>query len=434
MRNPKSAIKVRTPNDSFQPTTIMPGRKDNNMLHQEDSAVDSRGCCPVCGSGDVWTFVEIREVPVHSNVLLISHSEALSVPRGDLEMKCCRDCGHVYNGAFSSEDTKYCSDYENSLFFSETYRTYASSLAAELIERFDLHGRSVIEIGCGSGDFLKLLCEKGENDGIGFDPSALAGRSINSHRRINYVRDYYSGRYAHIAADFLCCRHVLEHVEFPLNFIKEIREALPAGKKVGLFFEVPDVMFMLKEHSSWDFIYEHCSYFSTSSLNRLFAMSGFKVSGMWRTFHDQFICACIEPANTGTTENEIASDRDKKDVLYHAELFCRIFQEQVQVWGERLQSMTKSQVRVVLWGAGSKGVTFLNILHRKGFIEYVVDINEQKIGKYVPGTGQRIVSPDFLKIYRPDVVILMNQAYETEVQKKVGEMNLSPKILLVNQL
>lgn len=95
----------------------------------------------------------------------------------------------MYNAAFSSEKTEYCLDYENSLFFSETYRTYATSLATELIERFDLHGRRIVEIGCGSGDFLKLLCEKGENDGIGFDPSALAGRSIDRHPRINFVRD-----------------------------------------------------------------------------------------------------------------------------------------------------------------------------------------------------------------------------------------------------
>ena len=151
---------------------------------------DLRGRCQVCGSGDAWTFAEIGGLPIHSNILALSRPEALRVPKGDLEMRCCRDCGHVYNAAFSSRETQYSSDYENSLFFSQTYSTYASSLATELIERFDLHGKRVVEIGCGSGDFLRLLCEKGGNDGIGFDPSASAGRSVAQHPRIIPLPDY----------------------------------------------------------------------------------------------------------------------------------------------------------------------------------------------------------------------------------------------------
>ena len=68
-----------------------------------------------------------------------------------------------------------------------------------------------------------------------------------------------------------------------------------------------------------------------------------------------------------------------------------------------------------MWGAGSKGVTFLNMIDSRYQIEYVIDINPRKHGKYIPGTGQKIVSPEFLREYIPDIVIVMNLIYENEI-------------------
>jgi SAM-dependent methyltransferase len=348
-------------------------------------------------------------------------------------MRCCRDCGHVYNAVFRYEETEYSSDYENSLFCSETYRAYAFSLASGLIERFHLRGKRVVEIGCGSGDFLKILCEQGGNEGFGFDPSASAGRAIDRHPGITFVRDCYSADHAHLQADLLCCRHLLEHIESPLKFLRGIKEALPNGKKTGLFVEVPDVMFILKEHSSWDLIYEHGSYFSRSSLDRLLSRCGFGRREIRRTFHDQFLCAFAEPGDSEKAAGRTTFDSERAGVVRHAEIFSAVFSEQVRLWEQELRSLERSEERVVLWGAGSKGVTFLNILKNRGSIAYVVDINERKHGRYIPGSGQKIVPPGFLKKYRPDAIILMNSAYDTEVRKTVGQMELHPKILLVNR-
>jgi SAM-dependent methyltransferase len=346
-------------------------------------------------------------------------------------MNCCRGCGHVYNAAFHPEETEYCSDYENSLFFSGKYAAYASSLAEGLVERFGLHGKRIVEIGCGSGDFLKLLCEKGGNEGIGFDPSAAAGGAIAGHPRITLIRDYYSSKHAHVDTDLVCCRHVLEHVESPLSFLNEIIRALPAGKKTALFFEVPEVMFILKDHSSWDLIYEHPSYFSTSSLHRLLSMAGCRVQAIWKSFHEQFLCVCAEPGSGDQRSKETAPDLDKAEVVHHAQVFYQVFRTQVATWEKRLNVMGQSKERVVLWGAGSKGVTFLNVLQGNSSVKYVVDINDRKHGKFIPGTGQAIVSPGSLKEYRPDTVILMNPAYEAEVLKELDRLNLNARVLPV---
>jgi hypothetical protein len=84
---------------------------------------------------------------------------------------------------------------------------------------------------------------------------------------------------------------------------------------------------------------------------------------------------------------------------------------------------------VIIWGAGSKGVTFLNIF-KKFNIDYAVDINPNKQGKYVPGSGQEIIPPKFLKTYKPDILIIMNPIYKKEIEKIIRDLKIKTKILL----
>jgi hypothetical protein len=84
----------------------------------------------------------------------------------------------------------------------------------------------------------------------------------------------------------------------------------------------------------------------------------------------------------------------------------------------------------VLWGAGSKGVSFLSTLDlTTDDVPYVVDLNPHKIGTFIAGTGQEIVAPDFLSDFRPDVVIIMNPVYRQEITQKLAALGLSPGIL-----
>lgn len=85
---------------------------------------------------------------------------------------------------------------------------------------------------------------------------------------------------------------------------------------------------------------------------------------------------------------------------------------------------------MVVWGAGSKGIAFLNTF-KDSNIEYAVDINPHKEGMYISGTGQRIVSPVFLKDYSPDAVIVMNPVYSLEIRKLAKELGLTVKFIYV---
>ena len=83
----------------------------------------------------------------------------------------------------------------------------------------------------------------------------------------------------------------------------------------------------------------------------------------------------------------------------------------------------------MIWGGGSKCVAFLNTLKVQDEIGCVVDINPLKEGTYLAGTGHLIVGPDFLSTYRPDVVILMNPIYSTEVRDQLEASQLHPELI-----
>jgi hypothetical protein len=87
--------------------------------------------------------------------------------------------------------------------------------------------------------------------------------------------------------------------------------------------------------------------------------------------------------------------------------------------------------RVVVWGSGGKGICFLNTLEAPDVFKLVVDINPDRQGRYMPGSGQRIVPPQTLPEYRPDVVVLTNPLYEPEIRATVAELGLACEFLTI---
>ena len=83
---------------------------------------------------------------------------------------------------------------------------------------------------------------------------------------LEIVKDYYSPKYSNYSADLLCCRHVLEHIFEPVQFINSIRTAMQNRKDAVLFFEVPNVLYTIRDLGIWDIIYEHFSYYNAFSI------------------------------------------------------------------------------------------------------------------------------------------------------------------------
>lgn len=389
--------------------------------------------CPVCARPKPQVFIEIPEIPTLSNVLLKTAEAARRWPKAPIRLGFCNGCGWIGNTAFDSHLLNYDERYENSLHYSAVFQKYAERLALSLWRRFRLKDKFLIEIGCGQGAFLRSLCELGGNRGVGFDPGFAPERArSNGSRNVRFVRDYYSPQYANLRCDFLCCRHVLEHIENPKVFLQDIRQTLGQYRQVKLYFEVPNALHMLRGRGIWDPIYEHHSYFSRYALRHLFVTSGFRVLEMREGFGQQFLCLHAGtrlggmeskgPSGQHTHLQRLADDTRNFSIAYRKKI------EETRAFLRESKRLGK---KVALWGAGSKGVNFLNVFRREEAVEFGVDLNPFKQGKYIPGTGQKIVAPEFLPKYRPDVVVVMNPIYRMEIAAKLAGLGLATEMYLV---
>ncbi len=394
------------------------------------NSVEESDRCPVCGSVGARVFWEAAGLPVHCHVLCRTQAQALGVERGDIRLAFCARCGLIFNRAFEPARMAYSPEYENALDYSPRFQQYAADLAERLIDRHGLCGRNIIEIACGRGEFLKLLCRQGGNRGVGFDPGAPAeSASEAGSGEVRFVRDYYTERYADTPADFVCCRHALEHIPEPVRFLGAVREAIGGRPEVGVFFEVPNVGFTLRQGGIWDVIYEHCMYFSLPSLAACFAEAGFEVREVREAYDGQFLCIEAQASN-GSAPSRSGGRRGLEDLARDVADFADRYRRKLGSWQTRLADMAARRTRAVLWGSGSKGVTFLNRVGGKGVVEYVVDINPRKQGMYVAGVGQQIVSPEFLKGYRAEAVVVMNPAYEGEIRSALAGLGLEAEVLV----
>ena len=390
--------------------------------------------CPNCGSHDLSIFYTIEGVPIHSVLLLKTREEAINYPAGDIALTFCSTCGFIFNAVVDTRLHEYSENYESTQGYSPTFNRFAQDLANRLIERYDLHGKRILEIGCGQGEFISLLCDLGDNTGIGFDPAYDRERSpVYANQRVTFISDYYSEKYSKYKADFICCKMTLEHIQFTRDFIHTIRLSISNRLDTTVFFQVPDVTRILRECAFWDIYYEHCSYFSPVSLTHLFRDRGFTILNLRRDYDEQYLLIETKPASE-MEENLIDTENNLEALTKDVDTFKRQHQHATGNWKLYLRELTSRGQRTILWGAGSKAVAFLTTLHIRDEIEYCVDINPYKQGSFMPGSGQRIVSPQFLKNYRPDVVIVMNPIYLNEIGIALASLDIELELVPVCKL
>ncbi len=369
--------------------------------------------CPVCGSQRSGEpFFELADVPVFCNQLEETGEAARAVPRGQIALVACDACGHVFNREFAPARLCYSPQYDNNLHVSAHFHSWARERAAELVQTYGLHGARAVEPGCGQGDFLELLLEAGMAEGYGFDPG-YRPRRLPAGLQIEVGSPPLR---LEPAADFLCCRHLLEHLAEPVDFLRRCQGLLRPQARAWL--EVPSLEQGLEQGGYWDVLYEHVSWFSAASLGRLCERAGFGVLRSRRSFGGQFLAleAVLGLAGERLPEPPAAEGLAAFGMGWRARL-------------QRWQGELAREPRTLLWGAGSKGVMFRCAV--PGGLPMVVDINPRKQGCYLPGSGHRVVAPEALRRLQPSQILVLNAQYRAEIQAMLADLGVTARLQVV---
>lgn len=386
--------------------------------------------CRSCDSEDIEIFYEEAGIPTNSCLLLDSDSEATSFPRGDLVLAFCRTCGFVFNAAFVDEQPEYSQRYEETQGFSPHFMAFAQDLAKRWVDKYDLANGTALEIGCGKGEFLVEMAKAGAGHCIGIDPGVHPERiETPDGASMEWIVDFYGPEYGHIDADAVICRHTLEHIPDVGAFMRNIRTAIGDRPDTVVLFELPDVQRILDEVAFWDIYYEHCSYFSLGSLARLFRASGFEVLDLSLEYDGQYLLVEARPSTIPGAGELLDLEDDMDDLRRGVANFRDGYDRLVDTWRTTLGELRASGRRGVIWGSGSKGVSFISNLDVGEEIVAAVDINPHKWGKFMVGSGHPIIGPGELSGVAPDLVVAMNPVYLGEIGEELRSVGVETKLV-----
>ena len=376
--------------------------------------------CVACGAAQMEFLADLGTVPVLSGVTFANRDEALASPAGRMELVSCPACCHVYNAAFDPTLIDYDTNYDNSLHHSSTFQAYAHDLAVRLAREYPLECAEIVELGCGKGHFLVDLCRSVGAHGTGYDPS-YDGEV--SDPRVTFVREFMPWDGAR-EFDFFVSRHVVEHLADPLEFLSGLRSACGTRRVCG-YIEVPDAIYDF-ERSQWNCHYPHVSYFSATGLARLAIRAGFGLLRLVRSFEGQYLALELG-VNTDTPDQisfgGMGLHREREILAW----FRTHHEEIVRDWRERLSGI--GYERCAVWGAGAKGLGFLNAVDPQSQLGAVIDLNPNKHGQHLPVTGHRIISPEELASKEVAVVVVTNPVYQREVEAALKRLGSGASVL-----
>ncbi len=386
--------------------------------------------CPSCDSDSLYPVLEFLGIPGNSCQLLTSPEKATAVPIGDFVLRVCLGCGLYFNAAYNSALCHYDGNYEETQGYSPSFCQYLSLLVDDLVQRHDLKQKNLLEIGCGKGEFLALLCEHGENSGSGYDPVFCPDRHPNPELKgLQYFQENFTGYKDERAFDAIFTRMTLEHIPGIAEFLAMVRDGLPALQPPLVYTQVPNSALLLDRGLVCDLVYEHCNYFTEHSLTHALVHSGFNVTNTIYSFDSQHLGIEAYPASGKKAPKGITTSSVKRQ----ADAFRSRIDAHLERWNKHLREFRDARKSVIIWGSGSKATAFLSMHECGEEILGVIDINPNRHGTYMAGASHRILGPDALMpggAMSPfDAVIVMNPVYIQEIRVMLENMNLDPEIM-----
>nr|WP_319540119.1 class I SAM-dependent methyltransferase [uncultured Methanospirillum sp.] len=382
--------------------------------------------CRHCGEELKTTLIDLGNSPP-SNAYLKRENLNYAEKWFPLRVMVCNYCWLVQTEEQTTSEDLFTAEYAYFSSYSSTWLAHAEKYVLEMINRINLNNSSlVIEIAANDGYLLQYLHQR-DIPCFGIEPTHSTATSARS-KGLEIIEEFFNSHlaerliYENKKADLIIANNVLAHIPNINDFVSGISKLLKPGGVAT--FEFPH-LFQLILNNQFDTIYhEHFSYLSLTSVVKIFYDNGLTIfdvdelsthGGSLRVFaglNSPKICINSEKVNLILKKEEKAG---MKNIDYYLQ-----FQKNVnQVKNEFLiflLNAKKDQRKVIGYGAAAKGNTLINYAGVKSdLISYVVDRNEVKIGKFLPGSHIPIMDEKMIRKDKPDYIIIFPWNIKEEI-------------------
>lgn len=387
--------------------------------------------CRHCGTELAMPFLDLGSAPP-SNSYLTSAALHASEKWYPLKVMVCTKCWLVQTEDFADHEDLFSADYAYFSSFSDSWLRHARSYVKAMAGRFALGDTShVVEIAANDGYLLQYVRERGIPC-LGVEPTASTAAAARE-KGVDIVESFFGRGLANEllaagkAADLMVANNVLAHVPDINDFVGGF--ALLLKENGVATFEFPHLL-RLVEGVHFDTVYhEHFSYLSLSVVMRIFERSGLRVCDVEELpTHGGSLRVFAQRADTGTlpvtSSVEQMLGRESAAGLMTASYYQGFQPRAEKIKDDLLEFLVdakRSGKTVAAYGAAAKGNTLLNFAGiRVDLVEFVVDRNPSKQGKFMPGSRIPIVGEDHLKTKRPDVVLVLPWNLRSEVDAQLA--------------
>jgi SAM-dependent methyltransferase len=350
-----------------------------------------------------------------------------------LHVWVCRECFLVQLETYVAPEHIF-DEYAYFSSFSTAWLKHAEDYTGMISERLGLGANSlVVELASNDGYLLQYFVKRGIPV-LGIEPAANVAKAAEG-RGVNTLVKYF-GRELGAAlaaegkpADLIIGNNVLAQVPDLNSFVAGIRALLkPTGTTT---LEFPHLEKLVDENQFDTIYHEHFSYFSLVAVERIFAahdMKIFDVEELWTHGGSLRIYACPAADASRPVSQRVLDLRQREKEAGYLDLarYAR-FEEQVRETKRKLLDLLitakRRGKRICGYGAPGKGNTLLNYCGiRCDFLDFTVDRNPYKQGKFLPGTHIPIFAPSKIDEVRPDYVFILPWNFKDEIMKQMAHI------------
>lgn len=387
--------------------------------------------CRFCKTELKHVFIDLVNSPASNSFLTAAQLNEPEVFY-PLKVYTCHNCFLVQVDEYKKFDAIFDSDYVYFSSYSTTWLAHAREYTRRMTERFGLDSNSqVIEIASNDGYLLQYF-KQNNIPVLGIEPTANTAR-VAIEKGIETVVDFFSVRLAtdlkskKIQADLLLGNNVLAHVPDIVDFVKGLKLALKPQGVVTM--EFPHLG-QLVDNNQFDTIYhEHFSYLSLGAVQKIFSAQGLELfdveelpthGGSLRIFakHTE-----DNSKPVGAAVDALLQEEAKKGMTQLA-YYDNFQQKALQVKLNLIDFLVKQKragKKIAAYGAAAKGNTLLNYCGiKQDLIEFVVDANPHKQGKWLPASHIPVVKESELKKAQPDFVIILPWNLKEEITRQLA--------------